>query len=366
MSEEHVARFRLRRHHLLTAGKADPVTICRDICCAQAQLTSCAHLQLRARNPRITRAEIDDALWKSRVLVKTWVMRRTLHYVPTDEFAMYIAALRGSRVHALFNVMKRFGITAAESDELTELIVAELEAGPAGKPAITAAVRPKVKPHVRKWMDKVWSILQVPIAEGLICCCGGEGNAVKFARTETWLPKTQRIAESEAQAMLLRKFLRAYGPATRHDFAHWTGMSVKGSTRLFEQLKDEVMQVADGGVILAEDEKALSVRRRQSSAGVKLLPSFDPFLLAHSTKHHLVEEQHYKRVFQRLAWIAPAILVDGRVVGTWKHKADGGKLNLEITPFGKLSRKVMQGIEAEAAGIAVFLGAAKWQIHSAG
>ncbi|HJZ98196.1 MAG TPA: winged helix DNA-binding domain-containing protein, partial [Candidatus Solibacter sp.] len=351
MFEDHVARFRLRRHHLLTAGTADPVTICRDICCAQAQLTLCAHLQLRARNPRITRAEIDNALWKSRALVKTWVMRRTLHYVPADEFAMYIAALRASRVRALFNVMQRCGITAAESDKLTELIVSELAAGPASQTAIRAAVRPKVKPHVRKWMDKVSSIVQIPIAEGLICYGGGEGNAMKFVRTETWLPKVRRIGESDAQATLLRKYLRTYGPATAHDFAHWTGMSVKQSSRVFEQLKDEVVEAA-GGWILIEDEKALSALRREGDAGVKLLPSFDPFLLAHSTKHHLVEEQHYKRVFQRLAWIAPVILVDGRVVGTWKHKADEDQLNVEIAPFDKLSRSVLKGIEAEAAGIA--------------
>jgi hypothetical protein len=364
MFDDHVARFRLRRHHLLTAGTADPVTICRDICCAQAQLTSCAHLQIRARNPRTTRVEIEAALWKSRALVKTWLMRRTLHYVPADEFAMYIAALRASRVHALFNVMKRCGITAAESDQLTEWIVAEVAPGPVSQPAIRAAVRPKVKPHVRKWMDKVSSIVQVPIAEGLICYGGGEGNAAKFVRTEAWLSKSKRMQESEAQAALLRKYLRAYGPATRHDFAHWTGMSVKESMRVFEQLKEEMMEAA-GGWILAEDAKALSARRHEARTGVKLLPSFDPFLLAHSTKHHLVEEQHYKRVFQELAWIAPVILVDGRVVGTWKHKADGGRLIVEIAPFGKLSRKVRQGIEAEAKGVAEFLGTPNWEIHTA-
>src|SRR5712691_4879996 len=91
---EAIARFRLRRHHLLDERPDDAVTICRDMCGVQAQVMSAAYLQLWTRNHAITRAEIESALWKSRTLIKTSLMRQTLHLIPADEFTLYIAAQR--------------------------------------------------------------------------------------------------------------------------------------------------------------------------------------------------------------------------------------------------------------------------------
>jgi hypothetical protein len=54
---------------LLANDASDAVSICRDICGVQAQLMSVAFLQIWARDQSLTRAEIEDALWKKRTLV---------------------------------------------------------------------------------------------------------------------------------------------------------------------------------------------------------------------------------------------------------------------------------------------------------
>src|SRR5215470_5320190 len=79
---EEVQAFRLRRHHLLDQVAADPVTICGDICGVQAQVMSAAQLQFWARNHAITPAMVNEALWQRRSLVKTSLMRQTLHLIP--------------------------------------------------------------------------------------------------------------------------------------------------------------------------------------------------------------------------------------------------------------------------------------------
>ena len=85
-----IATFRLRRHHLLDEPRQnqDAITICRDMCGVQAQVMSAAYLQLWTRNHALRRAGIEEALWKSRTLVKTSLMRQTLHIIPTDEFPL--------------------------------------------------------------------------------------------------------------------------------------------------------------------------------------------------------------------------------------------------------------------------------------
>ena len=156
----------LRRHHLLDQSAKDLVTICRDVCGVQAQIMSAAQLQLWARNHAITPAMVNDALWKTRSLVKTSLMRQTLHLVPADEFPLYIAAHKSARAKAVLSIMARCKITRDEADALSALILEELKAGPAPRAAITAAVRPKVSKRLRVWMDKVWSIVRLPVIEG--------------------------------------------------------------------------------------------------------------------------------------------------------------------------------------------------------
>ena len=339
MTHAKIAAFRLRRHHLGNAAGVDPVTICRDICGAQAQHLPSAFLQIWARNRNIARQEIEGALWNSRTLVRTSLMRQTLHIVPADEFAMYIAALKTSRVAAVLRIMARCKITPEESDALSELILETLKDGPRAQPAIRAAVRPRVSSRVRTWMDKVSSMVRVPLAEGRICYGTGADKQVQFIRVDQWLPKQPPIAEHAAQAMLLRKYLRAYGPATVQDFAYWSGIPVKDCARVFETARPELVEIDGRGMLLVDDLKSLQSAR--AGPGLHLLPGFDPLLLAHRDKGHLVEERYYKRVFRDQWWISPVILKDGHIVGTWSHKLVRGKCAVETDVWEKVPAKAL-------------------------
>ena len=358
MKPQAISRFRLQRHHLLDEPLADAVTICRDVCGVQAQVMSAAYLQLWARNHSITRAEIERALWHSRTLVKTSLMRQTLHLIPTDEFPIYISALRSSRVAQALRVMARCGITREEGEALTPLIIEVLSSEALGRTEIAAAIRPKVSKRVRAWMEKSWSHVRIPIAEGLICYGSSEGNEITFTRTDRWLPdlKLDPISETEAQCALFRKYLRAYGPATPSDFSHWSGIPMQQTKPLSDLLETDLEEIAaekKSSLLLREDIPALNNRPgRQTS--IRLLPNFDTYLLAHRAKDHLVSAKHYKRVYRNQAWISPVVLVDGSIAGVWFYRRQNKKLLVEIEPFGKLSRTVCGAIEREAEQLATF------------
>jgi winged helix DNA-binding protein len=357
---EAVASFRLRRHHLLedSAQKQDAVTICRDMCGVQAQIMSAAYLQLWTRNHAITRPEIDSALWKTRTLVKTSLMRQTLHLIPTDEFPLYIAALRPSRFAQAMRIMERCGITRDESEALIPLIMETLSAGPLSRPAIAAAIRPKASKQVRFWMENSWSLVRLPVAEGLICYGRGEGNEIVFIRTDHWLPKLKLklMPTTEAQCALLRKYLRAYGPATLTDFSHWAGIPLRELKPLPALLESELAEAPGGKknrLLLREDVAALT-GRRSANPSIRLLPNFDSYLLAHREKDHLLSAQHYKRVYRNQGWISPVVLINGVITGVWSHKVHGKRLLVNIEPFGKLTKTERAGIESEAASLALF------------
>ncbi len=353
-----IASFRLRRHHLLDEPPADPITICRDMCGVQAQIMSAAYLQLWTRNHALTPAGIEDALWRTRTLVKTSLMRQTLHFIPTDEFAIYIAALRPTRFAQAMRVMDRCGITRDESAAIIPLIMETLSAGPLSRPAIAAAIRPKASKQVRFWMENSWSLVRLPIAEGLICYGRGEDNAIVFIRTDHWLPKLKLklMSATEAQCALLRKYLRAYGPATLHDFAHWAGLPMQEVKPLPALIEDELAELPGDKkncLLLREDVAVLNAGPKPTKS-IRLLPNFDAYLLAHREKDHLLSAQHYKRVYRNQAWISPVVLINGTIAGVWSYKLQGKRLRVEIDPFGKLETSERAGIEREAKRLAMF------------
>ena len=366
VSPRAISRFRLGRHHLLAETPADAVTICRDMCGVQAQVMGPARLQLWTRNHALTRSEIEDALWKSRTLVKTSLMRQTLHLIPTDEFPLYIGALRRSRFAQAMRVMDRCGITRDESEALIPLIMETLAAGPLSRPAIAAAIRPKASKRVRFWMENSWSLVRLPVAEGLICYGRGEGNAIVFIRVDHWLPKlkVKLMSATEAQCALLRKYLRAYGPATLTDFAHWSGISMQEVKPLRALLDSELAEISGdkkNGLLLREDVEVLNNSPRVRGS-IRLLPHFDSYLLAHRDKDHLLSAKHYKRVYRNQGWISPVVLIDGEVAGVWSHKLENRRLLVEIEPFDGLSAPVRAAIKREAEQLAIFFaGALKLQ-----
>jgi uncharacterized protein YcaQ len=354
-SAEQIHAFRLGRHHLLDQSGKDLVTICRDVCGVQAQIMSAAQLQLWARNHAITPAMVNDALWKTRSLVKTSLMRQTLHLVPADEFPLYIAAHKNARAKAVLSIMARCKITRDEADALSALILEELKAGPAPRAAITAAVRPKVSKRLRAWMDKVWSIVRLPVIEGLVCYGPGEGNQATFIRTEHWLPAQSKANEmkidaAQAQKELFRKYLRAYGPATLHDFAHWSLISM-AEVRALRPLVDAEVADHNGLLLLREDMKALQTASF-SQGSVHLLPYFDVYLLAHRFKEHFLKPQFYKRVYRNQGWISPVVLVNGEIAGIWTYKLSRKSVEIEIELFARLDLPTRKQIKDRAGELA--------------
>jgi uncharacterized protein YcaQ len=360
--DEDVAKFRLRRHHLLSEPPTDPVTISRHMGGVQAQVMSAAYLQLWTRNHAITRAEIENLLWKTRTLVKTSLMRQTLHLIPTDEFAIYISALRPTRFAQAMRVMDRCGITRDESQALIPKIMDILSAGPLRRPAIAAAIRPKASKRVRFWMENSWSLVRLPVAEGLVCYGRGAGNEVVFIRTDHWLPKLkfELLPATEAQCALFRKYLRAYGPATLADFSHWAGIPMQEVKLLPPLLGADLAEIPGdkkGHFLLREDLAALNKSAEKESC-IRLLPIFDSYLLAHREKDHLLSPKHYKRVYRNQGWISPVVLIDGAIAGVWSHRLQGKTVLVEIEPFGKLSKAHRAGIEREAEQLALYFDSA--------
>ncbi len=360
-----MAAFRLARHHLDGERGVDVAALCRDGCAMQAQMLSAAVLALWTRNHSLTREAIDAALQRERTLVKTSAMRNTLHLLAAEDYSLYLRALCASRLRHMRRVMARYGgITAKDADAVRDLVVAVLGDGPALKREVQKRVlaQRKVSSRARKFFALGWwGVVRQAIVEGLICYGPEHEGETALIRTANWLGRQKEWSEREAQQEVLRRYLRAYGPATLRDFAYWSGFSIGEARPVWESLREEMAEVAvEGGTgkgraLLASDVMLMHTARLREPA-VRLLPNFDVYLLGHADKSDLLDMRHYKRVFRTAGWITPTVMVNGRVAGVWSNEIRGKRLRVRVEPFEKLSAKVRARVSQEAEALGQFLG----------
>ena len=356
-TREQISAFRLRRHNLFEKNNKAIVKICSNICGVQAQVLQAAYLSLWSRNQEIKKRVIDKALINKRSLVRTSLMRQTLHIIPSNEYSLYINALKRSRTEAYAKLIARLGVTKKEIYKLNRYVFDLLSDGPKDKNELVKIIRPTLNKNLKYWSYVVWSIFKPAIIEGLICYYPSNGNKSTFIRTDNWLPVQNEISEEDAKRALLIKYLGAYGPAAVKDFAYWAGMLMKEASETWDLLKDKIREIkVEDSIkyILRKDFSDLRNSHFDKNI-INLLPNFDVYLLAHQDKNHFIKTKHYKKVFRNAGWISSVILLNGVIIGTWSVKNKSNESTLSLDIFEKISGKIKRQIEEEAEGVRSFL-----------
>jgi hypothetical protein len=192
---------------------------------------------------------------------------------------------------------------------------------------------------------------------GAACIVAGRGTDAELARTDQWLKRALPVPDAaEARAELVRRFLHCYGPATAQHFADWTQRSLADAKDAFSLIQEELVDVTvdrKKAWLLRRDEKHLSAPPEPQ--GIRLLPVQDPYLQQRDRATLLPEQTSRRKLWQPIRGPG-GVLVDGDVVGTWRARTKGARLEVTIEPFGRLPRGARDGIETEAERIAPFRG----------
>lgn len=84
---------------------------------------------------------------------------------------------------------------------------------------------------------------------GELCFAPSVGQKVRFAHPREWLKGWEQAEKEPSIGEVIRRYLAAYGPATREEFVRWFGMgSPARAGRLIEDLGEEIARVEIEGV----------------------------------------------------------------------------------------------------------------------
>jgi uncharacterized protein YcaQ len=371
VSMSKIRRLYLIKHHLLKkADRKDVVRVVGDVCGLHAQAAMSPYFALWNRVENFRNELLDKALFEDKSLVKTWVMRGTLHVVPSAELPIYNRSLRRMwfEHHGRFMKAPEWPTTEQRRNEIYPMIIQALTQKPLKRKELGDKVRFMLKDDSQpyKRLFSGWGgILKETAYEGLTVHAEPCERESCFARLSQWLPKIEvnSVSEEEAQRQLLIKYLRGYGPATQQDFSSWSGLMADDAKRAIANASSMIRQIEVEGTkgqlwILKEDMKALDSIDLVEPAPARLLPKFDSILLGHKDRSRIIKDQHKKLVFRSKAGdIAATVLVDGQIAGTWKHTRKRYTLVVSVKPFGKITRDDKAEVKQQASELSQYMGA---------
>jgi hypothetical protein len=345
-------RATLARQLLLRRRRLSVTRAVERVAGLQAQWPPSPYIGLWSRVDGFRPDDLVRAVARRRV-VKATLMRTTLHLVSAADYLAYAGIYRERRIGELERQLAVLGERAdfAENGERLAALAAEQ---PRTRPELLALLgMPKLQIEDRRpWLVWYGLVAHAGLVNGPTSSIWRSNTAGgTFVPARTWLGD-DGAAGAAAAEHLVRRYLAAFGPASRPDIAQWTGLPLgvldSGIQRLeLRRFRDEL------GRELVDLPRA-PIPPADTAAPPRFLPMWDSLLLAHDVRARALPEEYRREIIARNGDIPETFLVDGFVAGRWR--LDGGRVTIE--PYAPLPRVARRELEDEASRLEAFLRAA--------
>jgi DNA glycosylase AlkZ-like len=337
-------RTLLRRQHLLERTTMPALDMVEHLIGLQAQDNLPPYLSLAARLTDFDPAELSGAI-ERREAVRFLTMRGTIHVLtPDDALALRPWVQVGLDQQSGSNQMSR-PARDVPADDLVAAVRRVLADGPLPvkelgerltedfPDAPAAALAHKARERA--------PMVQLP-PRGLWRRPGG----VVYQTVETWLGR--ETLEVDVRA-LVRRYLRAFGPATASDMTTWSRVTRLGP--VFASMADELVRVECEDGRTRYDVPDAPYASGDEPAPVRLLGTYDNVWLSHADREHIVPSDVKPRWMGSNGGVGSTVFVDGFMAGLWRHTE--GRIAVE--PFRRLTRAERADLDAEVARTEAFL-----------
>jgi hypothetical protein len=349
MTTLEIAHLRLHNRRLSASEFRKPADLVKWLGAVQAQDYLGAKWALGQRLRAATNETIEKAFADGEIL-RTHVMRPTWHFVAPSDIR-WLLQLTSSRVNAASAYYyRKFELNKVVFARSNKALTTTLRGG---KQLTRDELRTSVQ---RLGVDshdllRFSHILLRAELDGVICSGARRGKQFTYALLDERVSATKALTRDEALAELTRRYFTSHGPAGLQDFAWWSGLTVADARSGVDMNRRHlVSEVIDGKTYwLSSSLPATKGVERVAS----LLPAYDEFLVAYKDRSAALDG---KQAIERSVVFDPAIVVGGRVVGTWKRTFKGKSVIITLQPFSRFSKADMLVVTEAAHRYGTFLG----------
>jgi hypothetical protein len=336
-------RRRTKAQLLVGTGPATVGEIVSHLLAVQAQDLRSVRLALRARSSELTAQDVDSALSLDRIAVIAWLGRGTLHLVHRDDYPWLWALTASGRGASNRRRLRQEGVSEKDAERAVAVIEAALgKDGPLTRPELSERMAAQGIPTAGQATPH---LLNLAALRGVSVLGPVKDGVQAFVLTEEWLGTRPDSASSDDRPTILKqlaqRYLRGHAPADPADLAIWSGLGLRDTRAAFESLAEH------------EEDDA-----EPATSSVRLLPSYDPYLLGWKDRSFMVADAHKRDLHPGGGVLRATVVADGEAIGTWSHRREGAGIKIHVDAFAPLSAEVESRVEREALDVARFEGLA--------
>ncbi len=347
-----IAVQRLNNQRLVGAPLATPADAVRWLGAVQAQDYPAAKWGLAVRTRTIRDTAIDKA-FNGGAFLRTHAMRPTWHFLAPEDLR-WILALTSPRVQLMNGSQyRRLELSDAVLRRAQKIITSAL----AGGVSLTRAELAKVleAKGIPATGQRAAYIMMHAELEALVCSGPLRGKQHTYALLEERVPPAKLLTGDEAGATLARRYFNSHGPATAHDFAWWSGLTVTAAKRAIESLGADIESTAFD--LRTYWTPAQQRRRTIKPPVVHLLPNYDEHVVAY--RHHGPSlDPRTPNAIDNWgnALTAHLVVLNGLIVGGWRRDLEADHVVLRFSLLTKLRGSELSALKRAAERFGAFLG----------
>ena len=326
------------RQGLIERQRLSPAEAIRRFTPLQGQHPPAPYIALAARLDGFTREDLEAAL-AARSVIKTTIMRLTLHLAAADDYPAYAQLTRQGR-------MRTWRKQYAHLDEAQ--VTAELGAWLA-EPRTNEEIRERVRRYegvtAEPWTPIIFARVLLALVQLPPAGHWSDRRRPSFVVDRRALPDP-----TDAATLVLSRYLAAFGPASRRDVAAWAGVAQRDFAEAWKRLDTVEYRDEQGAALF--DLPAQPLPPASTRLPARLLAHWDQPLLAHADRERIIpaEVQPLKLTLSG----DPTVTVYSRVAASWAVAREGDAARLTITPHVEISRAARAEVRAEAERTARF------------
>lgn len=361
VAHQRLAHQRLARHRLVGEPLPSAEAVVGHLVAVQAQDFAGAKWGIAQRTTPTTDTAL-DALFDRGALLRTHLLRPTWHLVLRADIR-WLLALTAPRVHQANGTMYR-------KLELDDALLARADN------VIGGALRDgahKTRPEVAAVLAghgivasglRLGYLLMHAELEALICSGPRRGKQHTYALLDERVPRTPGRTREEALAELARRYLASRAPATAHDLATWSGLTLTDVKTALASLGTGAVQetVASTTYWLPADAPPpvpfQEPRTKHQEPVVHLLPNYDEYVSSYKDSTPILTPEIKAALASAPTTLdAHLIAIDGQITGGWRREVKGRTVTVSRILLRPLTEPEESGFGHQVVRYAQFLDA---------
>ncbi|MGZ7441153.1 winged helix DNA-binding domain-containing protein [Paenibacillus sp. TH7-28] len=342
MANKEIAYRRLRNQRIAWLKEKTPSEVTRRLGALQAQDYTQALWAIGLRMQNASAGEIEQAIADKHIIL-TWAMRGTLHFVPAEDLNWMLKLLTPRILAKDKRRLEQLELDPKRITQSEKIIYSALkEKRWLSRPDLMKLLEDAgIDTKQQRGYHLLWYLAQT----GLICLGPVEGKQQTFVLLEDWVYRHNKLSAEESLRELARRFFTGHGPATLHDFAWWSGLTITEARNGLESVQKTLYSEKIEGVDywMGPDDAQVNVE----DSIICLLPGYDEYLLGYKDRSAVLDPDYAPLIVPGNNGVfMPMLVVNGEVAGTWKRTVKKSGIDIVIRPFTALGSRKERVIEA--------------------